>query len=191
MRTHTCSSFKQADHDRGGGLSLQTLSSEEGLRRAPFLTVLGTQSVSRSFPLPPHDDPFIICGKLSSSSSCGGRGKLRLTAHASQPRRRPPAPRHTHNYLETEPRRTHPAIGQRSYAQPLIPGRPRPRPHLAPAPISPSCTSSVIFSIQYLWMSAYCFPEVCVCLLLQDLLQSCARGGLARRTFGQLFASSA
>ena len=41
MRTHTCSSFKQTGHCRGG-LSLQTLSSEERLRCAPFLTVLGT-----------------------------------------------------------------------------------------------------------------------------------------------------
>ena len=38
-----------------------------------------------------------------------------------------------------------PAIGQRSYAQPLIPA--------APAPMAPSCSSSVP-------MSAYCFPEV-------------------------------
>ena len=40
MRTHTCSSFKKTEHWRGG-LSLQILSSEERLRRAPFLTVLG------------------------------------------------------------------------------------------------------------------------------------------------------
>ena len=40
MRTHTCSSFKETDHWRGG-LSLQILSSKERLRRAPFLTVLG------------------------------------------------------------------------------------------------------------------------------------------------------
>ena len=53
MRTHTCSSFKQTGHCRGG-LSLQTLSSEERLRRAPFLTVLGTHCISRSFPLPPQ-----------------------------------------------------------------------------------------------------------------------------------------
>ena len=38
-----------------------------------------------------------------------------------------------------------PAIGQRSYTQPLIPA--------APAPIAPSCSSFVP-------MSAYCFPEV-------------------------------
>jgi hypothetical protein len=38
-----------------------------------------------------------------------------------------------------------PAIGQRSYPQPLI--------LAAPAPIEPSCSSSVP-------MSAYCFPEV-------------------------------
>jgi hypothetical protein len=53
MRTHTCSSFKQTGHCRGA-LSLQTLSSEERLRRAPFLTVLGTHCNSRSFPLPPQ-----------------------------------------------------------------------------------------------------------------------------------------
>ena len=53
MRTQTCSSFKQTEHSRGG-LSLQTLSSEERLRCAPFLTVLGTHSISRSFPLPPQ-----------------------------------------------------------------------------------------------------------------------------------------
>ena len=40
MRTHTCSSFKETEHWRGG-LSLQILSSKERLRRAPFLTVLG------------------------------------------------------------------------------------------------------------------------------------------------------
>ena len=38
-----------------------------------------------------------------------------------------------------------PAIGKRSYAQPLIPA--------APVPIAPSCSSSVP-------MSSYCFPEV-------------------------------
>jgi hypothetical protein len=48
MRTYTCTSFKQADHDRGGGgLSLQTLSSEERLRLAPFLTVLGERERER------------------------------------------------------------------------------------------------------------------------------------------------
>ncbi len=40
MRTYTCSSFKETEHWRGG-LSLRILSSEERLRRAPFLTVLG------------------------------------------------------------------------------------------------------------------------------------------------------
>ena len=39
MRTHTWSSFKETEH-WSGGLSLQILSSEELLRRAPFLTVL-------------------------------------------------------------------------------------------------------------------------------------------------------
>ena len=38
-------------------MSLQTLSSEERLRRAPFLTVLGTHCISRSFPLPPQRKP--------------------------------------------------------------------------------------------------------------------------------------
>jgi hypothetical protein len=52
-RTHTRSLFKQTEHRRGG-VSLQTLSSEERLRRAPFLTDLGTHSVGRSFPLPPQ-----------------------------------------------------------------------------------------------------------------------------------------
>jgi hypothetical protein len=51
MRTHTCSSFKQTEHARGG-LSLQTLSSEERLRCAPFLTVLGTHCISRISPSP-------------------------------------------------------------------------------------------------------------------------------------------
>jgi hypothetical protein len=46
-------SHKQTWHC-GGGLSLQTLSSEKRLRRAPFLTVLMTHSVSRSFPLTPQ-----------------------------------------------------------------------------------------------------------------------------------------
>jgi len=40
-----------------GGLSLQTLSSEERLRRAPLRTVLGTHHISRSFPLPPQSMP--------------------------------------------------------------------------------------------------------------------------------------
>ena len=53
IHAHTCSSFKQTEHARGG-LSLQTLSSEERLRCAPFLTVLGTHCISRSFPLPPQ-----------------------------------------------------------------------------------------------------------------------------------------
>jgi len=38
-------------------LSLQTLSSDERRRRAPFLTVLGTHCISRSFPLPPQRMP--------------------------------------------------------------------------------------------------------------------------------------
>ena len=51
-------SSKHAEHFKqsilGGGLSLQTLSSEERLRLALFLTVLGTHCISRSFPLPPQ-----------------------------------------------------------------------------------------------------------------------------------------
>ena len=38
-RTHIGSSREQTEHSRGG-LTLQTLSSEERLRRAPFLTIL-------------------------------------------------------------------------------------------------------------------------------------------------------
>jgi len=49
-------SSKQAEHSRRnilGGLTLPTLSSDERRRRrAPFLTVLGTHCISRSFPLP-------------------------------------------------------------------------------------------------------------------------------------------
>ena len=57
-RAYTCGRILAARSSRqtmiGGGLSLQTLSSEERLRHAPFLTVLGTHSVSRSFPLSPQ-----------------------------------------------------------------------------------------------------------------------------------------
>ena len=43
-------------------MSLPTLSSEERLRRAPFLTVLMTHSVSRSFPLTPQRMPAsLVC----------------------------------------------------------------------------------------------------------------------------------
>ena len=48
MRTHTCNSFKQTEHSRGG-LSLQTLSSEERLRLAPFLTVSGSVLVQQEY----------------------------------------------------------------------------------------------------------------------------------------------
>ena len=68
MRTHTCNSFKQTEHSRGG-LSLQTLSSEERLRCAPFLTVLGTHCISRSFPLPPQSLPKSLWRLKSSLKS--------------------------------------------------------------------------------------------------------------------------
>ena len=44
-------------------MSLQTLSCEERLRRAPFLTVLGTHSVSRSFPLTPQRMLVILAAR--------------------------------------------------------------------------------------------------------------------------------
>ena len=50
-RAYACGRTLQ--HSRGG-LSLLTLSREECLRCAPFLTVLGTHCISRSFPLPPQ-----------------------------------------------------------------------------------------------------------------------------------------
>jgi hypothetical protein len=59
-RTHTCPRAYAyirtlaARSSRQGGLSLETLSSEERLRCAPFLTVLGTHCISRSFHLPPQ-----------------------------------------------------------------------------------------------------------------------------------------
>ena len=62
-RTHTCPRAYAyirtlaARSSRQGGLSLETLSSEERLRCAPFLTVLGTHCISRSFPLPPQRMP--------------------------------------------------------------------------------------------------------------------------------------
>ena len=62
IHAHTCSSFKQTEHARGG-LTLQTLSSEERLRHAPFLTVLGTHSVSRSFPLTPQRMLVILAAR--------------------------------------------------------------------------------------------------------------------------------
>ena len=52
----------------GGGLSLQTLSSEERLRCAPFLTVLGTHSISRSFPLPPQR---MLASPAAASTAAG------------------------------------------------------------------------------------------------------------------------
>jgi hypothetical protein len=87
MRTHTCSSFKQTGHCRGG-LSLQTLSSEERLRRAPFLTVLGTHSVSRSFPLPPQRmlaslaAVSVAAGPASHAHPVASKRPRNQTAHA-------------------------------------------------------------------------------------------------------------
>jgi hypothetical protein len=77
MRTQTCSSFKQTEHSRGG-LSLQTLSSEERLRCAPFLTVLGTHCVSRSFPLPPQ----CIAGPASHAHPVASKRPRNQTPHA-------------------------------------------------------------------------------------------------------------
>jgi hypothetical protein len=87
MRTHTCSSFKQTGHCRGG-LSLQTLSSEERLRRAPFLTVLGTHCISRSFPLPPQRmlaslaAVSVAAGPASHAHPVASKRPRNQTAHA-------------------------------------------------------------------------------------------------------------
>jgi hypothetical protein len=72
----------------GGGLSLQTLSSEERLRRAPFLTVLGTHSVSRSFPLPPQRmlaslaAVSVVAGPASHAHPVASKRPRNQTPHA-------------------------------------------------------------------------------------------------------------
>ncbi len=85
MRTHTCSSFKQTGHCRGG-LSLQTLSSEERLRRAPFLTVLGTHCISRSFPLPPQR----MLASLAAVSVAAGPASHAHPVASKRPRNQTP-----------------------------------------------------------------------------------------------------
>ena len=88
MRTHTCSSLKQTEHCRGG-LSLETSSSEERLRHAPFLTVLRTHSVSRNFPLPPQR----MLASLAAVSVAAGPAPHAHPATSKWPRNQTP---HTH-----------------------------------------------------------------------------------------------
>ena len=85
MRTHTRILFKQTEHRRGG-VSLQTLSSEERLRRAPFLTVLGTHCISRSFPLPPQRMP----ASPASASEAPGPVPHAHPATSKRPRNQTP-----------------------------------------------------------------------------------------------------
>ena len=85
MRTHTCSSFEQTGHCRGG-LSLQTLSSEERLRHAPFLTVLGTHCISRSFPLPPQR----MLASLAAVSVAAGPASHAHPVASKRPRNQTP-----------------------------------------------------------------------------------------------------
>ena len=72
----------------GGGLSLQTLSSEERLRCAPFLTVLGTHCISRSFPLPPQRmlaslaAVSVAAGPASHAHPVASKRPRNQTAHA-------------------------------------------------------------------------------------------------------------
>jgi hypothetical protein len=72
MRTHTRILFKQTEHRRGG-VPLQTPLSEERVRRAPFLTVLGTHSVSRSFPLTPQR---MLASLAAVSVTAGSRASV-------------------------------------------------------------------------------------------------------------------
>ena len=71
-------------------MSLPTLSSEERLRRAPFLTVLMTHSVSRSFPPTPQRMPASLDAvSVAVNTPNQSKPPPPSATHTSQPRRRP------------------------------------------------------------------------------------------------------
>jgi len=67
-------------------LSLQTLSSGERWRLAPFLTVLGTHCISRSFPLPPQ----LMQGSPAAASVVPGPAPHAHPAASKRPRNQTP-----------------------------------------------------------------------------------------------------
>ena len=67
-------------------MTLQTLSSEERLRRAPFLTVLGTHCISRNFPLPPQR----MLASLTAVSVAAGPASHAHPVASKRPRNQTP-----------------------------------------------------------------------------------------------------
>ena len=86
MRTYTCSSFKETEHWRGG-LSLRILSSEERLRRAPFLTVLGERereserAIERATTAPAFVGPAPFVGPALDAHPVVSTWPIDLTLH--------------------------------------------------------------------------------------------------------------